>query len=98
MKPMDQLTKQTLLAQVGGEEILRGPLDRFHGLEKHGHMDARVMHAHVPMSAGDAGGRLAFMNPAIAEMRLSGPPGTIITGRGKPDGRNTQPQTMGQKP
>ena len=97
MKPMDQLTKQTLLAQVGGEEILRGPLDRFHGLE-HGHMDARVMHAHVPISAGDAGDRLAVLEPAIAQMRPSGLPGTIITGRGKPDGRNTQPQTMGQKP
>jgi hypothetical protein len=95
---MDQLTKETLLAQVGYQAISRRPAGSLHHLEKHRHMDVQIMHAHVPISAGDAGDRLAFLEPAIAQMRPSGLPGTIITGRGKPDGRNTQPQTMGQKP
>jgi hypothetical protein len=95
---MDHFTKETLLAQVDGATMSRRRADRIHHLEKHRHMDARATHAHVPISAGEAGDRLAFLEPAIAEMRPSGLPGTIITGTGKPDGRNTQPQTMGQKP
>ncbi|MDX8516503.1 group II truncated hemoglobin [Mesorhizobium captivum] len=47
---------------------------RRHYLEKHGHMDVRLMHAHVPVSAADAEDWLALMDRAIAEMQLSGPP------------------------
>ncbi|AZO11573.1 MULTISPECIES: group II truncated hemoglobin [unclassified Mesorhizobium] len=45
-----------------------------HYLEKHGHMDVRLMHAHVPISAADAEDWLALMDQAIASMQLSGPP------------------------
>ncbi|MDX8447446.1 group II truncated hemoglobin [Mesorhizobium captivum] len=108
--------KETLLAQIGGETVLRGLVDCFydlietdprvksllrlhfrghgvdhareeqfnflcgflggrrHYLEKHGHMDVRLMHAHVPISAADAEDWLTLMDRAIAEMQLSGPP------------------------
>ncbi|OHV87696.1 cyanoglobin [Mesorhizobium sp. ORS 3428] len=41
-------------------------------LEKHGHMDVRHMHAHVPISADDAADWLALMNRAIDDIELSG--------------------------
>lgn len=42
-------------------------------LEKHGHMDVRHMHAHVPISAVDAEDWLALMDKAIDDTLLSGP-------------------------
>ncbi|RRH87864.1 cyanoglobin [Mesorhizobium tamadayense] len=47
---------------------------RRHYLEKHGHMDVRLMHVHVPISAADAEDWVALMDQAIAGMQLSGPP------------------------
>lgn len=41
--------------------------------EKHGHMDLRRMHAHVPISVRDAEDWLACMDKALAENRMSGP-------------------------
>jgi hemoglobin len=43
-------------------------------LEKHGHMDVRLMHAHVPVSAEVAEDWLALMDRAIDDTQLSGPP------------------------
>lgn len=41
--------------------------------EKHGHMDLRRMHAHVPISLQDAEDWLTCMDRALAENGLSGP-------------------------
>jgi len=42
-------------------------------MEKHGHMDLRRMHAHVPISIQDAEDWLACMDKALAKNRISGP-------------------------
>lgn len=41
--------------------------------EKHGHMDLRRMHAHVPISVQDAEDWLTCMDRALAENGLAGP-------------------------
>ncbi len=41
--------------------------------EKHGHMDLRRMHAHVPISAQDAEDWLTCMDRALEKNQLSGP-------------------------
>jgi hemoglobin len=41
--------------------------------ERHGHMDLRLIHAHVPISAEAAEDWLAAMDRALAENRLAGP-------------------------
>jgi len=41
--------------------------------EKHGSMDVRLMHAHVPITAGDAEDWLALMDQAIADEGHHGP-------------------------
>ncbi|MEZ5793240.1 group II truncated hemoglobin [Albidovulum sp.] len=41
--------------------------------EKHGHMDVRRMHAHVPISVQDAEDWLFCMDHALAKNNLSGP-------------------------
>lgn len=42
-------------------------------LEKHGNMDVRLMHAHVPISSQDAEDWLELMDQAIADCGHSGP-------------------------
>ncbi|WP_283177272.1 group II truncated hemoglobin [Gemmobacter sp. 24YEA27] len=42
-------------------------------LEKHGNMDVKTMHAHIPIRAGDADDWLALMDQAILDCGLSGP-------------------------
>jgi hemoglobin len=42
-------------------------------LERHGHMDVRRMHAHVPISRDDAEDWLALMNRAIDDELVAGP-------------------------
>lgn len=42
-------------------------------MEKHGHMDLRRMHAHVPISVRDAEDWLACMDKALAQNRMAGP-------------------------
>jgi hemoglobin len=41
--------------------------------EKHGHMDVRRMHAHIPISVQDAEDWLSCMDQALARNNLSGP-------------------------
>ena len=41
--------------------------------EKHGHMDLRLMHAHVPITRTDAEDWLALMDRAIDDCGLAGP-------------------------
>lgn len=41
--------------------------------EKHGHMDVRLMHAHVPVSAETAEDWLKCMDQALADNGLAGP-------------------------
>lgn len=41
--------------------------------EKHGHMDVKLMHAHVPISAQDAEDWLTCMDHALAKNNLAGP-------------------------
>lgn len=41
--------------------------------EKHGHMDLRRMHGHIPISAQDAEDWLTCMDKALARNRLAGP-------------------------
>ena len=43
-------------------------------LEKHGHSDVRLMHAHVPIRTEDAEDWLALMDRAIDDCQMSGPP------------------------
>lgn len=40
---------------------------RRHYLEKHGHMNLRLLHDHVPIEAGDAEDWLALMDRALAD-------------------------------
>jgi hemoglobin len=42
-------------------------------LEKHGNMDVRLMHAHVPIATKDADDWLALMDQAIADCGHAGP-------------------------
>lgn len=106
---------QSILDQLGGEDVLRGLVNRFydlvethprganilsmhfrgHGLghvreeqfsflsgflggprlylEKHGHADVRLMHAHVAITRKDAEDWLALMDQAIDDRGLAGP-------------------------
>lgn len=41
--------------------------------EKHGHMDVKLMHAHVPISVQDAEDWLTCMDRALAKNDLAGP-------------------------
>jgi len=41
--------------------------------EKHGHMDVRLMHAHVPITRQDAEDWLALMDQAIDDCGMAGP-------------------------
>ncbi|PCJ04596.1 MAG: cyanoglobin [Rhodobacteraceae bacterium] len=41
-------------------------------LEKHGHMDVKVMHEHVPITQQDAENWLECMDQALAELQLTG--------------------------
>ncbi|WP_419904430.1 group II truncated hemoglobin [Kiloniella sp.] len=41
--------------------------------EKHGHMDVKLMHAHVPISQQDAENWLTCMDQALIQLKLSGP-------------------------
>lgn len=41
--------------------------------EKHGHMDVRLMHAHVPIAVQDAEDWLTCMDQALVENQLVGP-------------------------
>ena len=43
-------------------------------VEKHGHADVRLMHAHVPIRTEDAEDWLALMDRAIVNCGMSGPP------------------------
>ncbi len=46
---------------------------RAHYREKHGHMDVRLMHAHVPISAQDAEDWLTLMDRALTDLGHEGP-------------------------
>lgn len=46
---------------------------RRHYLEKHGHMDLRLLHAHVPIRPQDAEDWLALMDQALADCGHTGP-------------------------
>lgn len=46
---------------------------RAHYREKHGHMDVRRMHEHVPISAQDAEDWLALMDRALSDLGHHGP-------------------------
>jgi len=46
---------------------------RRHYLEKHGHMNVRLIHAHVPIVAQDAEDWLTCMDRALALNNLAGP-------------------------
>lgn len=41
--------------------------------EKHGHMDVRLMHAHIPITLQDAEDWLTCMDRALANNTLTGP-------------------------
>jgi hemoglobin len=41
--------------------------------EKHGHMDVKLMHAHVPVSAEDAENWLLCLDQALGDLGLEGP-------------------------
>jgi hemoglobin len=41
--------------------------------EKHGHMDVRLMHAHIPITLQDAEDWLTCMDHALANNTLTGP-------------------------
>ncbi|OJY28986.1 MAG: cyanoglobin [Rhodobacterales bacterium 65-51] len=58
------------LAHVREEQVnfLSGFLGgRKHYMEKHGHMNLRLLHDHVPITAGDAEDWLALMDRALAD-------------------------------
>ncbi len=46
---------------------------RRHYMEKHGHMDIRLIHAHVPIGPQDAEDWLTCMDRALAKNGLDGP-------------------------
>jgi hemoglobin len=41
--------------------------------EKHGHMDVKLMHEHVPVTTEDAENWLACMDRALSDLELAGP-------------------------
>lgn len=64
------------LAHVREEQVnfLSGFLGgRRHYAEKHGHMDVRLLHDHVPIRAQDAEDWLALMDRALADCGHTGP-------------------------
>ncbi|MEP3332106.1 group II truncated hemoglobin [Sedimentitalea sp.] len=46
---------------------------RRHYMEKHGHMDIKLIHAHVPIATQDAEDWLTCMDRALAMNQLNGP-------------------------